>query len=294
MTLVPPCSEQEFLDLDGARFRVLRSTATPDHADALPLLLVHGGGTDSAAISWFHTFAEFGREQRVFAVDQPGFGETTGIDPVGSAENLADVMARIAAALGVQRAVVVGVSMGGEAAMQLALRHPGLVEALVLVAPGGLVPVFRNHGVQFAAWLAARLPDRVLTAMSHRAARDIDRTLGAIVRDVSTMPEQVRAEFAREARRPDAGRGYLAYNRATLGPWRMRNDLQPRVTAITAPTLFFHGQDDPIVDPNGSRRAATAMPNAHLVEVPDCGHWAQLEAPARFAAEVRDFLATVS
>jgi pimeloyl-ACP methyl ester carboxylesterase len=70
----------------------------------------------------------------------------------------------------------------------------------------------------------------------------------------------------------------------------MRNNLLPAVHRITVPTLFFHGEEDPLVDPEGSRRASRLMPDARLVLVPDCGHWAQLESRDRFLAEVRRFL----
>jgi len=54
--------------------------------------------------------------------------------------------------------------------------------------------------------------------------------------------------------------------------------------------MFFHGDLDPLVPQEGSRRAASLMPNAHFVAVPDCGHWAQLEAHDRFLAELHTFL----
>ena len=183
-----------------------------------------------------------------------------------------------------------GVSMGGDVALNVALRHPGLVEALVLIAPGGLVPVFRNRFVQLSAWLAAQLPDGVLVPLARLANTQVEAALKAMVHDPSRLPPEVVAEFRREARRPGAGLGYARYNQASLGPRSMRNNLLPVVHRITAPTLFFHGEDDPLVDPQGSLRASQLMPDARLVLVPECGHWAQLESRDRFLAEVRRFL----
>lgn len=291
MSLLPAGSAESYLDFDGGRVRVLRSTSTPSGPPRRPLLLLHGGGTDNAAISWYELFEPWGAERAVIAIDLPGFGKTEGIPPVGGAPEMADFVARVAVRLGCAPCVVVGVSMGGDVALNLALRHPDLVAALILVAPGGLTPIFRNRAVQLSAWLMARLPDWLLLPLGQLASRRVDLAIKAIVRDPATIPHEVLAEFTREARRPGAGLGYTRYNQASIGPLAMRNDLLPVVSRITAPTLFFHGEDDPIVDPEGSRRATELMPDAQLVTVPHCGHWAQLEARDRFLSEARRFLA---
>ena len=255
-----------------------------------PLLLIHGGGTDNAAISWYDVYAAFGGDRKVVGLDLPGFGGTEGIEPVGGAVEMADFVARVAGRLEIGRAVVMGVSMGGDVALNLALRYPGLVEALVLIAPGGLVPLFRNRFLQLSAWLAAQLPDRLLVPLARLANAHVQAALEAMVHDPRRLPSEVIAEFYREARRPGAGMGYARYNQASLGPRSMRNNLLPVVHRITAPTLFFHGEDDPVVDPQGSLRASRLMPAARLVLVPECGHWAQLESRDRFLTEVRRFL----
>jgi pimeloyl-ACP methyl ester carboxylesterase len=180
--------------------------------------------------------------------------------------------------------------MGGDVALNVALQHPDLVVALVLIAPGGLITIFGNRFLQLSAWLAAQLPDWLLIPLGQLANRRIDLAIRAVVKDPATIPREVLAEFAREARRPRAGLAYARYNQASLGPFSMRNNLLPVVGRIIVPALFFHGQDDPIVDPEGSRRASELMPHAQLVMVPDCGHWAQLEARDRFLCEVRGFL----
>lgn len=308
MRLLPPGSTETFIDLDGGRIRVLRSDTQPavpstatdaaavecdQRATRPPVLLIHGGGTDNSAISWYEVFAALGPEREVVAVDLPGFGRTTGIGPVGGPAELADFVARVARRLAMPPAVVMGVSMGGDVALNLALRHPDLVEALVLIAPGGLIPVLRNRAIQLSAWLAAQLPDMLLVPLARVANRYVKTVIRAMVKDPDILPREVVDEFVREARRPGAGMAYGRYNQASIGPGSMRNNLLPVVSRVDVPTLFFHGQDDPLVSPEGSRLASELMPNAVLVLVPDCGHWAQLEARDRFLTEVRGFLADV-
>ncbi|WP_431867572.1 alpha/beta fold hydrolase [Nocardiopsis eucommiae] len=289
MTLLPHGARSEYLDLDGGRVRVLRGGS----ADAPPLLLVHGGSNDNAAISWYRMFTEFGSDHSLIAPDLPGFGGTVGIEPLGGPAAQADFLSRLLSGLGVERAVVAGVSMGGDVALNLARRHPDRVRALVLIAPGGLGDRVGNRFTHRAAWWAARMPDPLLLRFSALANRFVGLALRAVVHDVSTMPPEVVAEFRREGRRPGASLGYLRYNQANLGPHGMRNDLLPVVGEISTPSLFFHGERDPIVPLRGSRRAAELMPDARLVTVPECGHWAQLEAHDRFVEETRAFLDTV-
>lgn len=305
--LVPPGARAQYLSVPGGTVRVLRGPATGDDATdpghgtrPTPVLLLHGGGADCAAVSWYELFetidgfeprgtpADDAPRRAVYAPDLPGFGLTT-VSPVGGPDRQAAFVADVAGRLGVSRCVVVGVSMGGDVALNLAQTRPDLVAALVLIAPGGLVATFRNPPLQLLAWAASRLPEPVLNPFVRLANRHIEVALRSVVRDVDTLPEPVRREFAAQARRHPDGMGYRRYNQATLGPRGMRNNLLPVVERIAAPTLFFHGRDDGLVDPRGSAEACRRMPHARLVLVPECGHWAQLEASRRFAIELQRF-----
>lgn len=272
----------------------LRVLTAGDPASArLPLVLVHGGGSDNAAISWFRALEPLGRDRFVVAPDLPGFGGSMDAPPVGGPAELAATVVGVIDALGLDRVIVGGVSMGGDVALHVALAHPDRVAGLVLVAPGGLAARVGGRVAHKAAWLAARSPDWVLLPAARFANRFVGAALRAIVRDPATLPPEVVAEFAREARHPRGGIAYGRYNQATIGRHGLLNDLSDRVAAITAPALFFHGADDPLVSPDGSRRAAARMPDARLVLVADCGHWAQLEAHDRFVAEMTRFLGDV-
>ncbi|MDE3720796.1 alpha/beta fold hydrolase [Nocardiopsis sp. N85] len=284
--LVPPGAEVGFIEVDGGRVRAL----TAGEPTAPPIVLIHGGGTDNAAISWYRLIEPLGRTHRVIAVDLPGFGGTTGIPPVGGPWEQADLVARTMAAIGVEGAVVFGVSMGGDVALRLALRHPGVVDGLVLIAPGGLVPILRDRFAHGTAWLTTRLPERLLVALGGFTGRFTRPLVRAVVHDIATLPEPVVEEFAREAIAPGASLAFVRYNLATIGRRTMLNYAMDEVASITAPTLFFHGEKDPMVPIDGSRRAAALMPDARVVSVPECGHWAQLEAHDRFLSEVIRFL----
>lgn len=284
---MPPGARERFLETARGRVRVLCNAVDPGSPD-IPLLLLHGGGTDNAAISWFETFQALGQRGAVYAVDLPGFGYTE-VEPVGGPVAQADFVAEVAGLLGLDQVVVLGVSMGGDVALNLALHHPDRVAGLVLIAPGGLAARIGNRWVHRAAWLAAQLSDRVMDPLARLANRHVDAVLRRIVNDISALPVPVRTEFGREARRRGTSMGYRRYNQATLARTAMANNLMPVVGSIRVPTLLFHGVDDRMVSPSNSREAAGRMPNATMVLVGDCGHWAQLEARDRFFDELAAF-----
>lgn len=287
--LIPPGAEERYVDTESGRLRVLHGGEP--HDNRRPAVLLHGGGTDNAAISWYRLIEPLGNDREVWAIDLPGFGGSIDAVPVGGPRELAATVADALHALGVGPSVVFGVSMGGDVALNLALDRPPLVAGLVLIGSGGLVPSFGNRIVHFGAWLAAQLPDWILLPAGRFANRFARAAIRAIVKDPRSLPAVVVEEFTREARDPRGSLGYTRYNQATIGRHRMLNDLTDVVEKITVPTLLVHGAEDQIVDPAGSRTAAERIPHAELVMVPDCGHWAQLEAHERFLTDTRAFLA---
>ena len=283
---IPEGATVTHLDVDGGRARLLRGGSD----DRPSLVLIHGGGTDNAAISWSTVFPVLAEHWQVVAIDLPGFGGSAGIEPVGGPEQLARFVIMVLDRLGLERATCVGVSMGGDVALNLALLAPDRVTGLVLIAPGGLAARVGNRLVHTAAWLGASLPDGLLLPLARLAGHFTGAALRAIVRHPDRLPRDLVDEFVREAKRPGGGIAYGRYNQATIGRTGMINNLLPVVSTITAPTLIVHGCDDPIVDPRGSVHAAELMPAAHLILIDDCGHWVQVEKPASFLAAVLPWL----
>ena len=287
MVPVPPAAAETTV----AGLRALRAGSP---TGKVPLVLLHGGGPDNSAISWYRAMEPLSADRMVWAFDLPGFGGSIGIPPVGGPVELAKVVLGAMDGAGLARAVVGGVSMGGDVALNVALMAPARVAGLILIGTGGLIPLLKDARTQRWAWRAAQLPDWLLVPMSWIANRFIGQALRAVVHDPAALPAEVVDEFIAEARRPRGGLAYGRYNQATLGRDRMLNDLTPRLREVSAPALLFHGAEDPLVDPLGSQRAAEAMPNARLVLVPACGHWAHLEAHERFITETRDFLGHIT
>lgn len=285
--LIPPDAHEEFIAVDSGLVRFLRSGKDNPQT---PIILIHGGGTDNAGISWYKLFKPLSEKNNVLALDLPGFGATKNIEPVGGPSSMADFVVKVMRNLSIEEAHICGVSMGGDVALNIAIRHPSFVKSLILIAPGGLVPVVKNRLTHIFAWLGAQLPDWILFPLAKVANKFVKSVLRGMVSDPLTLPIEVVDEFYREAQKPYASVGYARYNQATIGFRHMKNNLLDKVSKIEVPVLFFHGENDALVDKEGSKIAVRRMPHADLILVENCGHWVQIEAHDIFLNETKSFL----
>ncbi len=255
--------------------------------DAPTLLLIHGGGADQATISWPLTLRAF-PERRVVAPDLPGYGGTARTAGRYTVENLARWVADFSDAIDFAPGAVAGVSMGGAAAIQLALDAPERVRALIAVAAfglGGPAPLRRT------LWLASRMP---LTPLVYGAVALSGRGARRAMRNVFAEPDRVTPAMlaqVRQAARTQLRTGsFLAFMRAETTWQGFRTDFSTRLPEIDRPTLFVHGTRDALVPPRASQRAAALVPRARLALIEDAGHLPMRERPHAFHEALRAFL----
>ena len=234
------------------------------------LVLSHGLGGNHAV--WYHQVAAFAATRRVITWDQLGFGRSTRrTGPVGPEPAVGDLLA-VLDHLGVERADVVGQSMGGWVAMGFALQHPERVRSLVLAdSPGGVL----TDDVRGAA-AAARDRLRLDGGFGHHPALG-DRFCAE--HPAEAMLYELIGGFGDKA--PDAEMIQL------LGSCRWPDE---EVRRLAVPTLLVCGSDDPMAPPDGVRAVASLVPDARVEVIPGCGHSPYLEDPAAWNAVVADFL----
>ena len=219
---------------------------------APPVVLVHGLGTSDRW--WAPTIPVLAERQRVLAVDLVGFGRSAG-QPV-RLDAAADQLAAWAAAIGLESAAWVGHSMGALVTVDLASRHPELVERLVLVAAAGL-------------------------PISQRVTRHLRNVFHARpFLPVAAYPIAVECVLRC---------GPFAIARASHQILTV--DLEARLREIGAPTLVVWGSLDRLLTPTYGRRMAGLIPGARYVELAEAGHSPQWEQPAEFERALLAFLA---
>jgi pimeloyl-ACP methyl ester carboxylesterase len=240
-----------------------------------PLVFVHGLG--SSTRDWHEQVGPFAEHYRVLRVDLRGHGRSD--RPEGPyhmatfARDVAVVLRRLKAV----PAHVVGLSMGGMVALQLAADAPRLVRSLVVVNSVADTRLQTWQDVWF--YLSRRVAVQVLGM--RRVGRLIARRLF-----VEPEQEALRREFVRRWAENDK-QGYLWSVDAIMG-WSVRD----RLSTIPAPTLLVASEHDytPVSEKN---RIAAAMPRADLAVVEGARHALPVERPTAFNALVRDFLARV-
>jgi pimeloyl-ACP methyl ester carboxylesterase len=246
-----------------------------EHGGGQPLLLLTGLGY--AIWSWQRQIPAWSRSFRTIAVENRGTGRSPKPPGPYSIEEMADDAAE---ALEGRRAHVAGFSMGGYIAQTLALRHPGLVDRLVLVCTGTGGPDY------------LRAPAETLDTWAAYA----DRPPPEFAR--ATMPLSFRPGWTDE--HPDEFEQLLADRLEHPTPpacWRAQfdacNDWVARsapVEEIEAPTLVAHGDADRIVPYENGVELARRIPGARFETFAGGGHLLFLESPGRFNPLVADFL----
>ena len=252
------------------------------------VVLVHGMLNSSS--HWQSVALELAHDHTVIAPDLIGHGDSAaprGDYSLGAhAASIRDLLT----ALGVERATIVGHSLGGGVAMQFFYQFPARVERLVLVSSGGLghevSPMLRTAalpGVSAALSLAAhpRLLDALYDAGSRLRARGVRH--GTYV--------QALARALRPLERPQAREAFLHTLRSVIDVRGQRVSATDRLYLLeSTPTMIVWGECDNTIPLEHGRRAHEAVAHSRFRTIPGAAHFPHLEDPAALAEVLREFL----
>jgi pimeloyl-ACP methyl ester carboxylesterase len=253
------------------------------------LLLIHGMAGNSRA--WKAVMPELARDHHVIAPDLPGHGESD--PPTGdySLGNLAATLRDLLGALGVERTTIVGQSLGGGVAMQLAYQHPELAERLVLVNSGGLGRevswMIRALSLPGAEYVAPLLFPGFVRDLGDRVAEVVTR-LGVRAPRIAEMWDSYATLTS-----PEHRAAFLRTVHAVIEPGGQAVSATDRLyLAAAVPTLIIWGDADSIIPVSHGIAAHEAMPGSRLEIFQGIGHFPHAEDPTRFTRVLLDFLAT--
>ncbi|MBZ0309409.1 MAG: alpha/beta hydrolase [Anaerolineae bacterium] len=252
-------------------------------------LFIHGWSSSWYALS--PIVQEFNRRYRVMAVDLPGYGESPRMKERTTIPGYADLLAKLIKEVTNKPAVLVGHSMGGMISLTLTLRHPELVERLVLVCPtiSGKLSMFINMFVSPVTFLERFVVmNWFISAFEPYFVELTDRLMRpASFADRTEITEKEYARLRADARRPGQGRVRAECYRAMI-----ENDLRGKLAQVDKPALVIWGMEDNTVPLRDASVVATEWPDADLRIIPNAGHWPQFETPAIARRYIKAFMGT--
>lgn len=235
-----------------------------------PLLVLHGAGGNRGWRRWMSAVAE---RHTVYAPTHPGFGRSDAADWMESIDDLARFYLWFLDVMDLPKAHLLGHSIGGWTAAEMATMHPEVLDRLVLVAPTGLKP---ERG-------------EILDIFYHPPAELLRYT----VHDPASVPEWAEL-FGRTAPTPEeletALRNQEMTARLTWKPYMFNPRLPHFLPRVQTPTLVVWGREDRIVPVVCGEQYQRLLPNATLRVLDRCGHLPPIEQPDAFARLVLDFL----
>lgn len=265
-------AETGFVEVEGGRLYYEAAGA------GQPLVLVHAGVADCRM--WDEQFSAFAQSYRVIRYDARGFGKTTSEDvSFSNRQDIVDLLRH----LGIERTAILGLSRGGQIAIDFTLEHPEMVTALIAVAAG--VSGFEGPATEAEKPLFAEY-ERL------EAAKDYDTLTEFEVRVWADGPNQPagRADASvRERLREMIANNYRLHHEQTQ-PRVLEPPAVNRLGEIKAPTLVIWGDIDFSDVGAAMTLLADSVSGAQRVVFPGVAHMVNMEQPERFNAVVLDFL----
>lgn len=266
-----------------------RTIAYVDEGDSDEVIIfVHGLGSYLRA--WEKNVAELQKDFRVIAIDLPGYGKSSKEPHPGTPEFYSDVIKQFMDALGIEKANIGGHSMGGQAAIAMAIKYPDRIKKLLLVAPAGIEEFTEGQREWFR---------EVMTVQGVKLT-PVHQLRANVYSNFYKMPED--AEFMITDR--IALRGSEQFENYCYAVVQSVNGMVDQPVAhlldrVVQPTLIVFGENDnlipnPYLNPGFTEdigeKGKKLIPNSQLLMIPECGHFLQFEKPEVFNEAVRNFL----
>ncbi len=235
---------------------------------ALPIVFLHGVGSDKSV--WRPQLAHFGRTRRAVAFDYPGYGESDFCEDA-TRDGFADAIFSAMDALGIERAHVCGLSLGGVVAIAMYAAAPSRCASLIIADS------FAAHPDGQA------IHDRSVAASRSMTMRELAEARSGVLLGSAATPE-LKAEVIDTMAAIDPA----AYRIGAEAVWLA--DQRDRAMAIGCPTLILVGEEDGITPPALSKELADLIPGSRLERIARAGHLANAEQPEAFNLAIESFL----
>lgn len=266
-------------------------------AGAEVAVFIHGLGGSST--NWTELMELLSSDVYGIAMDLPGFGQSP--PPTHGDYKLtahADIVAQlIRESVGDRPVHIFGNSMGGATAVQLAARHPELVQSMTLVSPALPELRPRSSNIHMPITAIPGVGERLMRRMMKRDVQwRVNMSMAICYADPSRIDPRRMADQVAEARERDklthtadasllTLRGLIStyFDYSQRSPWKLARE-------VDVPVLLIYGREDKLVNPRAAFRSTREFPNARVMVVPDSGHVTQMEHPRLVARAWRELI----
>jgi pimeloyl-ACP methyl ester carboxylesterase len=243
-----------------------------------PVILLHGSGGEGAR--WSPTIRGLAPDFRVIAPDQIGWGASDKPLTIYHGGVFAEFLARFMKEIGVPKAALIGQSMGAGVALQMAVKHPQMVERMVLVNGGGFTsPNDPPREVGAPDWHARQIANAGTLAESREYLEKMYYNHSLISDELVEYNLVLRLRSA-----------YTAESLQTANARGLGSLTEAQVRDIKVPTLLVWGANDKLSPPANADRLNAAISGSRKVLIDKAGHYPFIEHPDQFNMVVREFL----
>jgi 2-hydroxy-6-oxonona-2,4-dienedioate hydrolase len=267
-----PAPESKQVEIFGQKIHYLEAGSASNPT----VILLHGLGGD--ATNWAMTIPALSGKYHVYVLDQIGFGKSDKPITNYRVSMLVEFLDVFCKKLGIQKASLVGNSLGGWTAASFALAHPEKVDKLVLVCAAGYTG---------KRWGGPEMTKEALAALNPSTTEDLKRLFSLIFYNKAMLTDQfVETQLTNKFKRGD---GYTI-NSFIESIVRGEDFLDGKAKAIKSPTLALWGKNDGLTPLGIGKAFVEDIQGAQLVVIDNCGHVPQMEKAAEFNAELLKFL----
>lgn len=257
----------ETVEADGARLQYLKAGESP----GVPVLLIHGFGGDHT--NWMFVQPTLAEGYTTYALDLPGHGGSAKALPEGGIAGLAGVILAFMDALGIERAHLVGHSLGGGLALYLATEEPDRVASATLVCPAGLGPEIDMAYIE--GFIEAK------------RRKQLEPVLAKLFADPSMMSREMIEGVQRYKRLDGVDQALRGLAAVAFKDGRQATVLAARLASAPVPVQIVVGREDRIIPAAQAEAQAERVP---VAVIDGAGHMVQMEKPAEVARLIADFL----
>ncbi len=274
--------QNKFIDVNGVKCHYLLAGEGEN-----TILLLHGGGLDYAELSWELLIPHLAEKYRVIAPDWPGYGESDQPDVKFTVQYYVKFLKQLLDSLKIEKASLVGISMGGAIAIGFTLENPEKVEKLVLVDSYGLQ---RKAPMHKLSYLYVHLPGiRALTYWSLRSRAFVKYSLSSILKRPGSLTDELIDLVHDQVKKPGVAKAFSDLQDGDIDWNGLKTNYIDRLNEIQSKTLIIHGGKDSLVPLDCSKEAHQIITGSEIYIMAGCGHWPQRDNPDEFNRVVKDF-----